>query len=238
MQKWLFLCMLMPVLFSCNWMGERVEGNGQQANENRQVSSFNSVEASGPMDIILQDAPNAGVRVEADQNLLPYILTDVDGKTLHIRTKKGYNLHSDNPMRVYVAAPVFNEVVLDGSGNITSQGMLVNPDDMTLKLSGSGNIDMQVNTPELKSLMNGSGNIKLSGSADKWVAGLSGSGNIYCFGLNTQKAEVGINGSGDAEVMASKQLTLKINGSGHIKYRGNANVDSHINGSGSVTKVE
>jgi len=238
MQKWLFLCMLMPVLFSCNLMGERVEGNGQLANESRQVGSFNSVESSGPMDIILQDGPSADVKVECDQNLLSYIITETEGKTLRIKTKKGYNLQSRNPMRVYVAAPVFNEVTLAGSGNITSESVLVNPDEMALKLSGSGNINLQVNTPELKSLMNGSGNIKLVGSADKWIAAISGSGNIYCFDLNTQKAEVSINGSGDAEVMASKQLTLKINGSGQIRYKGNANIESHINGSGSVTKVE
>lgn len=238
MQKLFLLCMLMPVLFSCNLMGERVEGNGQLTNESRQVSSFNSVESTGPMDIILQDAPNAALKVECDQNLLPYIITETDGKTVHIKQKKGYNLHSQNPMRVYVAAPVFNEVALGGSGNITSQAVLVNPDAMSIKLSGSGNIDMQVNTPELKSVMNGSGNIKLSGSADKWTAILSGSGNIYCFNLNTQTAEVGINGSGDAEVAAAQKLVLKINGSGQIKYKGSPNVESHINGSGSVSKVE
>jgi len=238
MQKWLFLCVLMPVLFSCNLMGERVEGNGQVTTETRQVSSFNSVDCDGPMNIILQDQPDAGIKVEADQNLLPYILTNVDGKTLHIKTKSGYNLNSDNPMRVYVSAPVFNEVNLDGSGNITSQSILVNPDEMSLKLSGSGNIEVQVNTPELSTKMNGSGNIKLAGSADKWSAALSGSGNMYCFGLTTQRAEVSISGSGDAEVTASQKLVLKINGSGQIKYKGSPNVESHINGSGSVSKVD
>jgi len=238
MQKWLFLCMLMPVLFACNLMGERVEGNGQLGSETRQVDNFNSVECNGPMDIILQDAPSAGVRIECDQNLLTYITTETRSRTLHVEQKHGYNLRSHNPMRVYVSAPVFDEVVLGGSGNITAQSVLVNPDKMSLRLSGSGNINVQVNTPELESRMNGSGNIKLSGSADKWETFIAGSGNVYCFGLNTQKAEVTINGSGDAEVMASKQLTLKINGSGNIKYKGGANVDSHINGSGSVTKVE
>ena len=238
MQKWLLLCMLIPVLYSCNLIGERVEGNGQAASESRQVDNFNSVECDGPMDIILQDSPNPGARIECDQNLLSYITTETRGKTLHIEQKHGYNLRSDNPMRVYVSAPVFNEVALGGSGNITSQRILVNPDKMSLRMSGSGNIKVQVNTPELESRMNGSGDITLSGSADRWVASIAGSGNLYCFGLNTQKAEVTISGSGNAEVMASKQLTLKINGSGNIKYRGAANVDSHINGSGSVSKAE
>src|SRR4051812_22666354 len=238
MQKWLFLCMLMPVLFACNLMGERVEGNGQSGSESRQVDNFNSVECDGPMDIILQDAPAPGVRIECDLNLLPYIVTETRSRTLHVEQKHGYNLQSHNPMRVYVSAPVFNEVTLGGSGNITAQNVLVNPDRMSLKMSGSGNINVQVNTPELESRMNGSGDIKLSGSADKWEGYIAGSGNLYCFGLNTQKAEVSINGSGDAEVMASKQLTFKINGSGNVKYRGSANVDSHINGSGSVSKVD
>jgi hypothetical protein len=97
---------------------------------------------------------------------------------------------------------------------------------------------VKVNTPELDSKMNGSGNIRLSGSADKWNATLSGSGNMYCFDLNTQRAEVTISGSGDAEVTAAQKLILKINGSGQIKYKGTPNVESHINGSGSVSKVE
>lgn len=238
MHRLLLLCVLIPVLFSCNLIGERVEGNGQLANESRQVDNFTNVECSGPMDIILQDSPNPGVRIECDQNLLSYITTETRDKTLHIAQKHGYNLRSRNPMRVYVSAPVFNKVALGGSGNISGQSVLVNPDKMSLRLSGSGNIDVQVNTPELETKMNGSGNVKLSGSADKWDATLAGSGNMNCFGLNTQRAAITISGSGDAEVTASKQLTLKINGSGQIKYRGNANVESHINGSGSVTKVE
>lgn len=238
MQKMLWVCILIPVLFACNFMGEKVEGNGQLASESREVSNFNNVEANGPIDIILQDQPGVAVKIEADQNLLSYIVTETDGKTLQIETKKGYNLRSRNPIRVYISAPVFNEVRLGGSGNITSQSVLVNPDEMRLELDGSGNIDVEVNTPSLESKMNGSGNIKLRGTADEWEAVISGSGNMYCFDLATREAEVSINGSGDAEVMATKKLKLKINGSGQIRYKGSPNVESHINGSGSVSKVD
>lgn len=237
MQKILFFCALIPFLVACGFMAEKVEGNGQLASETREVSNFRNVEANGPMDIILQDQPGTGVKIEADQNLLSYIVTETDDHTLKIETKRGFNLRSRNSIRVYISAPVFNKVSLGGSGNISSQGVLVNPDEMRLDLDGSGNIDVQVNTPSLESKMNGSGNIKLRGSADEWDAVLSGSGNMYCFELNTQEAEVSINGSGDAEVMATKKLDLKINGSGQIRYKGSPNVESHINGSGSVSKV-
>ncbi len=99
-------------------------------------------------------------------------------------------------------------------------------------------MEVKVDVPEVESRTNGSGDMSFSGRAEEADLSISGSGDIHCFGLTSKTASIKINGSGNADVYATRQLNLKINGSGDIRYKGGANVDSHINGSGSVTKAD
>ena len=65
-----------------------------------------------------------------------------------------------------------------------------------------------------------------------------GSGGIKCFELLSEQTKIGISGSGDAQVYASKQLDVEINGSGSVAYKGSPAVSQNVSGSGSVRKAE
>jgi predicted acyltransferase (DUF342 family) len=232
------LLLLVPALFSCQYIGgKRINGDGVLATQQRQVNNFSGVEVKGGMDVFVSQGSTASLKIEGDQNLLSYIDVQNDNGVLEIGTKEGYNLQPKTDLKIYATAPVFNKLYLAGSGNIKSQTTLTNAAAIDAEIRGSGDIMLAVDAPTISADIAGSGNIILTGNTQNFKGSIRGSGDIKCFNLLSEKTDIDIAGSGDAEVFASKQLLIDIKGAGDVKYKGNPNVNQNIRGSGSVTKA-
>ncbi|TCZ70576.1 head GIN domain-containing protein [Flaviaesturariibacter aridisoli] len=236
----LFSGLLFLLLFSaCQLMGIRsVNGNGVRSTQSRSVGSFDRVEITGSVDVELAQAAAPGVRVETDENLQEYVETEVDGNTLHIRTRSGVNLREHAGLKVFVSAASFREVEVTGSGNVAGAGKL-SGDKMQLRVTGSGNARLDVDVPQMEVEVTGSGTVLLSGTTRVFRSETHGSGTIKAFGLLSEETRVEVSGSGDAEVFASKKLEVEVSGSGDVAYKGTAAVvHQEVHGSGSVRKVQ
>jgi hypothetical protein len=236
------LLLLFPafVLFSsCRYIGgERVRGNGNITSEARTVTGFTGVKSYGSFDVYVSSGPQQSVKIEGEENLLPYIETKLEGNILKIDTKEGYWLRPRREMKIYVTSPSFNIVRLYGSGNIIGENQIRDPQKIELGISGSGDIKVNVNAPLVTAEISGSGNTILSGEARNFEGEVAGSGDIRAMDLKTEETKIEIAGSGNAGVTASQKLNVSVAGSGDVKYRGSPQVSSNIAGSGSVTKVD
>jgi hypothetical protein len=238
--KYLFVLFIgFASLSACRYIdGKQVRGNGELTTDQRSVGSFDAVESFGSFNIEVSTGNDNTVKVEADENLLPYIETYTDGSTLKIKTKSGYSLRPRVRIRVIVAAPNFTSIVTNGSGNVNGQNKIVSSDDLNLEVNGSGNIDVDVEAESVESRISGSGNISLTGTAKKAENSIHGSGNIRAGNMQTEESKVEIAGSGDVQVHATSLLDVNIMGSGGVNYKGSATVNSRIAGSGSVKKID
>jgi hypothetical protein len=228
------------LVVSCNFIGaKKVRGNGVLQAQQRNITDFKGVSVRGDMDVVLVPGSAFSVRVEADENLLPYIETERDGNMLVIAPRKGYNLRPETEMKIYVTAPIINDVEVVGSGNVVSQGIITANNKLTTDVSGSGDVKLEVDAPEVGAEITGSGNINLGGNTRKFTAEITGSGDLMSFNLLSETTDVEISGSGNAKVFASKQLGIEINGSGNVDYKGNpASINQNVAGSGNVNKVQ
>ncbi|HYE53236.1 MAG TPA: head GIN domain-containing protein [Chitinophagaceae bacterium] len=242
MRKFAFLMALAAICIaapSCDFVGgERVRGNGNMKTENRQAAGFTGISSHGSFDVFLDQGTAYSIRVEADENLLPYIETEVRGNSLEISTRDGYSLDSRNNIRIYVTAPAFNTVKNYGSGNILAETKLTNTSPMEVDLTGSGDIRMDVNAPDVSADLTGSGVIDLNGETRNFSAHITGSGDIKAGDLKAENADIEIMGSGSVDIYASVKLQAGIRGSGDIRYRGTAEVNKDISGSGNVRKID
>jgi hypothetical protein len=239
MRQALILSILSLFVFSCDYVtGERINGNGNLKTEQRPETNFTSISSYGEYDVYLSQGAAYSVRIEAEENLIPYIETFVEGEVLKIRTKDGYWLKNTSDLKVFVAAPTFSKVRTSGSGDIFSDGKLNNTSNIELETSGSGDMKVEVNAPEVRADLHGSGNINLSGETRTFTGSILGSGDIKAGNLKAEGVNVKITGSGSAEVFASVKLDVGITGSGDVRYHGNAQTTSSITGSGSVKKVD
>jgi hypothetical protein len=241
MRKYIWLLIALPlVMGSCREIfGKRIRGNGIIKTEERGVSSFKNVEVSGAINVYVSQGETKSVKIEGDENLLKYIEVLQDGDKIMVRQKHGYNLSPTGDLRVYVTAPVYNDIDVSGACDIIGQMKIVNSENLALHVSGAGDIKMEVDAPQLKAEVSGSGSINLKGQTKDVDLELTGAGHAHCYELLSENTKVDISGAGDAEVYASVKLDAEVSGAGSVSYKGNAsNVNQHVSGAGSVKKVE
>lgn len=235
-----YLCALLTIVFaSCyNPFNETVKGNGNIKADERSVGNFTEIKCAGSYDVELTQGATPAVKIETDENLLPYIETTVSGNELRIRTKEDVNIHSSDKIKVYVTANNIEAFKLSGSGNVKTTNKFTGGNHLNLDIAGSGNIHFDVNTPTINSSISGSGDIYLTGETKESRIDIAGNGNYHADDLKAEKAIVKIAGSGDAWIYAESNLDINIAGVGNVYYKGNATVNQKIAGSGKIEKKD
>ncbi|HXB93557.1 MAG TPA: head GIN domain-containing protein [Puia sp.] len=235
----LLLC-LSIFLGSCrDILGKRVHGNGNIRTEDRSVNDFKNVEVSGAAKVLVSQGDHPAVKIEGDENLLPYMEVEQMGDKITIHEKQGFHLLPSNDLKVYVTAPIFNSIEASGACDIIGQNKISNPENLDLHVSGAGDIRMEIDAPRLGAEVSGSGSIYLKGQTKEVSLDLTGAGHAHCYDLLSESTKVEITGAGSAEVYASVRLDAEVSGAGEVKYKGNASeVSQHVGGAGSVRKAD
>jgi hypothetical protein len=218
-------------MFSCDSY-HRVKGNENPVVENRSISGFDQVNASSDFQVEIYYDSIFNVAVNAEENLIHYIKTDVSGNVLHIGVKNHCNLDPNYPIIVRVYLPVLTATHLSGSGSISVDTF--NVEQLDADISGSGNISIISYTHRITASVSGSGEFNLSGTSDEADFDISGSGDIRSLNLMTKNCSAKISGSGNIYTSVSDLLDVNISGSGDVYYSGSPVIDISISGSGSV----
>ena len=204
------------LLFSCT--KDRITGSGPVVTETRTVAEFSKIHINGSTTVYITQGAVASVEVKAFSNLLPYFETKVSNGNLMLGYKELTNVRNDN-VEVFITMPMIEGISINGSSEVTTQGMFSASTEIVLSVNGSGTITMQqAQTNYLK-------------------AKISGSGEIGGYGIAAKEAEIDISGSGDVNLTVQEKLHAIIRGSGEINYKGSpTSVITDISGSGKVTK--
>lgn len=216
---------------------KRIKGNGNYTTENRTVSSFNSVALSSSFEVELIEENEGKIKIKADENLIPYIVTKVENNNLKIRFKKGYNYVAKKGIKIKVGFKNLQKVALLSSGDIFCKTP-IKTDEFKVKATGSGDVKLTLNAQSVEAKLVGSGDVDLKGNTNKFKGSVVGSGDISAFKLKANVVTINIAGSGDIEAYAIKEINGKIVGSGDIEYKGNPEiVKLKTIGSGDIKKV-
>jgi len=224
--------------FGRGW--EQIKGSGNLKKETRSVGSFTGLSSNGSMDVVISYGNSSTIEIEADDNLLPYIETKLDGGKLVIRSKDEVGFSTKNNITVRVQMVKVDNLSLSGSGDIKGDGAFANDMTTKLSLSGSGTIDLGFGSfANLNAHISGSGDIVLrKGSAKNLDVHISGSGKVDANAISFETVEAHISGSGEVRATASKTVDAHISGSGRVYYSGSAtNISSKSSGSGKVVKI-
>jgi hypothetical protein len=228
------------VLMSCrigniNLPTTAVRGDGNVATEERQVSGFDRIALSGAGDITIIQGSEERLTIEAEQNLLPYIITDVVNGELRIRNQDGTNLLPTRGIRYELYVIDLEAITVSGAGNITAEELSSN--NLRLEISGAGNMNIKnLDADTLSVRSSGAGNFRLSGTVDTQNVTISGAGGYNAENLRTSQTTISLSGAGGADVWATGTLNVQISGFGNVNYYGNPTVTQNISGAGRVTQ--
>jgi len=225
---------LVVALFINSCQFNCVKGSGNITSEERQFDGAQIIELSGSANVYVSLDSTPSLKIEADDNLLPLITTEVQGKKLVIGSKKCYS--SKTPVKVYVHVLDLTGLSLTGSGSIEGSSVFTT-EKFDVSIGGSGSVDFSLKATSVQTELTGSGRIHLQGETKNISVKITGSGNVDVAKLKSENVGVTITGSGNAFVYASEALDVNISGSGSVMYSGEpTNVMKNITGSGSVSK--
>lgn len=216
---------------------DKIKGSGNIKQEVRSQSAFRSISTSGNYNVYIQQGSKKDIQIEADDNLLPYIVTTVDGDELRINTKKGYEIKPSKTVNVYVTVEELSQLNSSGSGGFYGKGSLKG-DKVVFSFSGSTVADMDLNSNELSVRISGSSKVNLKGNIPQTKYGISGSGNIDAFALHSDNVRVEVSGSGNLDIFAEKKLDISVSGVGNVRYKGNASLSQSSSGMSKVSKQD
>lgn len=191
-----------------------VQGSGNAKSEKRNVSGFKQIEAGGAVTLEIDAQKDFSVELEADDNLLPLIKTEVSGDTLKISTED--RISSKTKIIVKISMPELTSLDISGA---------------------SGAVVSNVKTDSLKLEASGASKIKISGEANNLESGANGASGIDAEGLTVNDADVVASGASNITVSAANNLKADASGASTILYTGEPkNVEPTSSGASSVKK--
>ncbi|MEP7039624.1 MAG: head GIN domain-containing protein [Acidobacteriota bacterium] len=191
-----------------------VQGSGNAKSEKRNVSGFKEIEAGGAITLEIDAQKDFSVEVEADDNLLSLIKTEVSGDTLKISTED--KISSKTKIIVKISLPELTSLDISGA---------------------SGAVVSNVKTGSLKLEASGASKIKISGEANSLESDASGASGIDAEGLRIEDAVVVASGASNTTVSAVNDLKADASGASTIYYTGEPkNVEPKSSGVSSIKK--
>jgi hypothetical protein len=219
--------------------GGGTPGSGKVVTETREVQDFLAVSVSYPADVFIQQGKTESVKIEAEDNLMPQLSTEMQNGTLIIRNKEidwNKRVNPTKPVRITVMVKDLHNINFSSSGTVHVEKLAT--DELSVSISGAGSLTLdQVNTRKLDCQLSGAGSISASGVADELKLVISGVGSFDGTNLFNKSADAHISGAGSATVHPKNDLSASISGTGSIRYFGAPNVSQHVSGLGSVNKI-
>jgi putative autotransporter adhesin-like protein len=228
-----FVC-LTATTVQAQWFNKRIRGNGNLTEVTRNVSNYDGVNVGGSFDVKLVSGKEGKITIKAEENLIPYLITEVKNNQLKVKWQKGISINSHKRIIVTVPIKEISKLSLAGSGDVYTDNCVIDTDNLKVSLAGSGDIKVAVKTVSISSNIAGSGDISLKGLTNSFKASIAGSGDIHAFDMKAKTSSLKIAGSGGIRTSTSEMLKVSIAGSGDVYYKGNPKEDARIAGSGSL----
>lgn len=215
-----------------NWWKSGISGKGPVVKRQLDLSSFDKLILSNNAKVYLRQGRTQSVEVEAQENIIDNLVKDVSGNTWKIRFDQPVRRYEG--MKVYITVPTLTGLRISGSGSINGENKFTGLQELGVSVSGSGDINLELDAKRIDSNISGSGDIRLAGSTGALEIRISGSGEVEASELVSDSCKVRISGSGDCEVEVKNDLDVHISGSGDVNYKGRPRVNTRITGSGDV----
>lgn len=229
------ISLLVLVLSACTM----VRGSGEMVTVEREVSNFDQVALSGVGTLYIMAGDEDALKIEAEDNLLPYIETRVRSDTLYIGFKdQGLNtaIQPTQPIRYYLTVADSDLVSIDLSGAGRIEVDEIDTPRLRITTSGAGNIEIEKLTANVLTMdVSGTGNCHINnGQVDDTSLKISGAGEYQAPDLQSKTANIDISGIGGARVWVEEVLMVEISGAGSVNYFGRPSISQEVSGAGFV----
>lgn len=213
--------------------GEGKRGNGQVVEESRKVTDeFTEVYASEGLDVFVTQGDRFSINVEADENIIDLIGTDVRDGRLKVHAIENIGRATKN---VYVTLPTVNALTTSSGADLIAQNTIT-ADKIELEASSGSDLEVEVDAREVSAETSSGADIKVSGRTETLYADASSGSDIKARGLVAKRCNADASSGADISVNVTESLTADASSGADISYTGDASVQKKKSVSGSVHK--
>jgi putative autotransporter adhesin-like protein len=217
------------------YVGPGEPSSGKIITQTREVSDFLAVEINYPAQVFISQGNTESVKIEAEDNVLPGLQTEVRNGQLRIyyQAEQGKHVNPRKTVKITIVVKDLKDVEFNSAGELTVTGLKT--DNLDVSLSGAGNLKLNnVLITKLAVNLSGAGSMTASGTADDLQLDISGFGSFNGKELHGKTANVNLSGAGSATVWVDRELSADVSGLGSVNYYGTPSVTKRINGIGGV----
>ncbi len=197
---------------------KQVQGNGKVVAEQRELQAFDKLQVDGDIIVSLSsNQPKSTMEIRVDQNLLPYISSQIDNSVLSVTVKPKYHLKPSSPIQVVLSAQNLREINLSGGVTFVASNLKGDALDLSVK---------------------GAGTTVLKGRETSVNFNVEGSAHVNAEELRADNVQVRMLGLAQLTVNTSKRLGVFMQGKGQLTFFGDPPVvDQEVHEGGQVVRA-
>jgi hypothetical protein len=213
-----------------------VQAGNSKKTEIRKVRNFNAVTVSSGIDLYLKMGETEQVRVEADDEIIGDIVTEVKNGTLRVYMKKNnffnfFNFGRTTSRTVYVTVTDLKSIDASSGSDVRSENTLKG-DVLKVSSSSGSDVVLEVVYKDVSLDASSGSDIRISGKAKTVRAGASSGSDINARDLEAVICHAKASSGADVAVHATGEIYANASSGGDVRYYGNPSVKNIDESSG------
>jgi len=216
--------------------------------EVRPIDSFKKIGFKDYGTLILTQGEQESLTVEADEELLPELITEVRDNKLVLGlnddwiNRIGKIISSvfnrkEHQITYYLTCVNLESISISGNCKLVCDSLETG--NLGLHVSGYGETSFaHLSCDSLSVHISGRGEFEGHGRADDQKIHISGSGEYKAEDLASKKTKIAISGQGNASIRAEENLDITISGLGQVNYHGHPKLRQVISGVGKSQRLD
>ncbi len=236
--KVILIAIIALFVTSCKYdidLGNGINGSGNVIKEKRTLTeTFTKIEVNRGIEVIVEQANETEIEVEADDNIIKHITTKVENNVLVITTDESIN--SSDSQTVRVKMPTITSIESTSGSNIKSKNTLRGTQLKVDSNSGS-EIELQLEYDAVTAESTSGSEISLTGKALKLDTSSSSGSEINADNLISNTIVCDASSGSSTSVHPLLSLKAKASSGSSINYKGNPKtVNEEESSGGDISK--
>lgn len=211
------LLLVLVTTSSCMFKG--LSGNGDVKTQTRAITQeFKAISVSHGIDVFITTNESISVEVEADDNIIDLIKTEVENGELKIYFSK--QVWHSKARKVYVSVPVIEEISVSSGASIKLENSIIT-EKFVLKASSGSDIIANVGVTDLSCSASSGADVIISGIAKNFDVEASSGSTVNADELEAEYVDARASSGADISAFVLNSIIIKKSSGGDIKYKGN-----------------
>ena len=211
-----------------------IKGNGEVVSEDRTINSnFNEIKVQQGIQVFLTQGNSTELKVEADENIIDLLITEVKDNQLKIYFEK--NVNRAKARNVFLSTAVIKKIKASSGASVKSENTF-QVISLDLDASSGSSIKVYVNADDITTETSSGANIRVYGKSKSFSGRASSGSSIDADELEAIDAYAKASSGANININVTGKLTAKASSGGDIDYEGSpTDINKDTSSGGSVS---